>query len=379
MTERIQVLERQLQASCHDKPKDSQVATHTGLDGHGTQQYLPWLAHDPQPTATPSQAARIIDYSESWSRFLSLDEPYASENVWALPDNEQDWFDDLEASDDPVLIDKAGSMSTSNAIDDLSTVLGNLHFDDSGGESSYLGPTSNLHLPRSSPPKLYAQGQPSIGHWIDAGLSIPPDHLLDLYWSHVHFYLPIFSYRRDAPRSPSALGLWDGFLYSQVLAAGAWFMPDDDPYIGHRLACIQFLQDQFDAALSKEISRICLTNVQAFALRSYLSIIDGRLDTANIFLGKSNIVAARQQRLQAADITYTGVACSMAKSIGLHVNPASYLNASLRAEQQRAQEERAASFWACFRLDRSGFLFCFTHIPCLVFLKAECRSQSVES
>ncbi|KAF0323538.1 zn 2cys6 transcription factor, partial [Colletotrichum asianum] len=79
-----------------------------------------------------------------------------------------------------------------------------------------------------------------------------------------------------------------------------------------------------------EIEHVCIPNIKSFLLRSYLAILQGKLESAAVFLG---------------------IACNAAKLMGLHVDPDSLHNEPYM-RQTSDNIDRGTTFWACFFIDR---------------------------
>ncbi|KAK1634567.1 hypothetical protein BDP81DRAFT_492378, partial [Colletotrichum phormii] len=93
---------------------------------------------------------------------------------------------------------------------------------------------------------------------------------------------------------------------------------------------IDFYLERFTRVSGRETENATILNIQAFLLRSYPAIMQGKTDSATIFLG---------------------IACNMAKVMGSHVKPASGSD-SQPILSTDSETSRKRTFWACFWMDR---------------------------
>ncbi|KAJ5578456.1 uncharacterized protein N7459_007420 [Penicillium hispanicum] len=229
------------------------------------------------------------------------------------------------------------SLSQPDPIEALSSVVAKLHLDDITGEPYYLGPTSNLHFLGQAPRSSVSSEATSLPSTFSPGSEVfalpppvPASHLARLFEIKAQPYFPLINKLSidsfDAIPMSSSLT----FLYDQVLALAAWCLDENDVYYGYRDSCIEFYNHRFAESLNREIQHVCLTNAQAFLLKSYITTLNGECETSTVFLA---------------------IACAMVKRLGLHVDPLVHDPHGV-ALRQGTFAERAATFWACFKLDR---------------------------
>lgn len=188
-------------------------------------------------------------------------------------------------SADPVLSHAIYAQACPDVVDALASVMGSLQINQVG-EPCYVGPTSNLHLPRA----MSLSTRPRMDRALAQSLNflaspVAPQYLLDHYWKRVHRVLPMF-HLIDA-QGPTLMDLSTSpFLLCQILAVSSCSIQPVDYHFPSRQASIDFYESHLNVSVSAEIDRVCLSNVQAFTLRSYLYVFRGELGSADIFLGK---------------------------------------------------------------------------------------------
>ncbi|KAH0434148.1 low-affinity glucose transporter hxt3 [Colletotrichum camelliae] len=148
---------------------------------------------------------------------------------------------------------------------------------------------------------------------------------LESYWDHVHSHFPLFSSAVELQQTAATNLL----LKASVLGVGAFFyLSGSDSERQHQVT-LAFLS-RFTELSGGEIEHVCIPNIKSFLLRSYLAVLQGKLESATVFLG---------------------IACNAAKLMGLHVDPASLHNEPYM-QQSSDNIDRRITFWACFFLDR---------------------------
>ncbi|KAF3797574.1 hypothetical protein GCG54_00008569 [Colletotrichum gloeosporioides] len=168
---------------------------------------------------------------------------------------------------------------TTSALGAMCSVNGALIHDEVAGKTVYVGPTSNFHL-------LPASGtmRPSIAEkvahyrrteWLPTEIEY-----LRSYWDHVHSHFPLFS----SPAELQQTAATNLLLKISVLGVGAFFChSDSDPERQHQVNLA--FSSRFTELSGGEIEHVCIPNIKSFLLRSYLAILQGKLESAAVFLG----------------------------------------------------------------------------------------------
>ncbi|EEU34528.1 uncharacterized protein NECHADRAFT_88022 [Fusarium vanettenii 77-13-4] len=114
-----------------------------------------------------------------------------------------------------------------------------------------------------------------------------------------------------------------GYLFQE---AGAMLSSEDKTCFA-----LQYYLEHFTSLLGREVDHVCLSNIRAFLLRGYLATFQGKIESATIF---------------------TGIACGMAKRIGLHVRTSRLHLDDRLAMGTEGERARRALFHACLWMDR---------------------------
>jgi hypothetical protein len=180
--------------------------------------------------------------------------------------------------------------SSSLALNALATNLANLQINIQSGETFYVGPTSNRHLiqrpPESFPPPLIPS-PPNIAD-IDTEVTISlsneqKNFILGLFLRKIQPIIPVF----DDDCFPSQPEELPPILRYAVLAVAAYVAGSDftEEMGFNPRDIVTFYKKKFTYIIGSEFEQCRLDNIKAFVLRTYLAVLQGHLESANIFLG----------------------------------------------------------------------------------------------
>ncbi|WQF84025.1 hypothetical protein CDEST_09039 [Colletotrichum destructivum] len=313
---RIAFLESRLTASQPIPSKeghDTQLVTHSGCN-------------TPQPPCREEDVAALEANDEQRAWAIGTN---GADNVVGVLRTPEYWqIDELFPGLTPT------AHSESSLLQVFVSILGSFWNDRTSGKRLYVGPTSNLHLSEAPAPPIVPSSwlqrvvRPPLA---SCGAALPEDELLNCYWVHVNPHFQLYSSEHEIKNHMRRNPL----LRTSVLAVGGLFLEagdaDSDERSLVRDSYIERCVERFTRLSGEAIEVVSLSNVQAFLLRSYLATMMGRLESATIFLG---------------------IACNMAKIMGLHVNPDSLRGGDQPMPPTPIDSDRKRTFWACFRMDR---------------------------
>jgi hypothetical protein len=287
---RISDLERQLR-NLEDKKQTT--------SGAGQGHLIPFGNHN---ILQPLES-EFLDVDE-YELFPDFDLGYTADasNPW--------WIEYADGFENYSELESLGKIQQNNipdALEALTSVIANLHIEDDNGQAYYVGPTSNMHMLRR--PFINPTPGPSrvrpVRSVFDSqsisGPTIPRPYLLDIYWSQFEQYFPSFSeslwqdYRSGKSQSHSL-----DFMDDMICAVGYWHLKPGDRCFQFREVGLEFHMQRFTSAVGQEVDHVCLSNVRTFLLRSYLAIMEGKTESATIFLGDETPI---KQTLNIADFT----------------------------------------------------------------------------
>lgn len=195
-----------------------------------------------------------------------------------------------ELEEDFVLAPREQSQA-SQALDELTTIFARLQVDRKSGGTFFVGPTSNLHLRRSSrrgPDEAPALPDAHVELTQSQRLTSREQFLLGIYSRAVHPNFPVLERIESAAHTQERE--WkqhlSPLLLNIVLAVAAFFADDSVPPEEKGFCSSRIYLDKFTSLLGHELNQHSLANVKAFLLRAYLAILEGRLESATIFNSK---------------------------------------------------------------------------------------------
>ncbi|KAK1700192.1 fungal-specific transcription factor domain-containing protein [Colletotrichum godetiae] len=221
------------------------------------------------------------------------------------------------------------TQSQSLPLKSFASITGGFLHDGKSGRIFYVGPTSNLHIAKATASCLPTSKLATAATKPRELPDLPEnDELVDCYWEYLSPHLIL----HESQSEVQLVIRQNCLLLIAVLAVGAFFLRKEtyDRCRLDRNLLIEFYLRRFTIVSGRETENATILNIQAFLLRSYLAIMQGKTDSATIFLG---------------------IACNMAKVMGLHVNPASGSDYQPILSTD-SETSRKRTFWACFWMDR---------------------------
>lgn len=211
-------------------------------------------------------------------------------NLQNLDDIYLDWIGTTFPPYAGILLDDHQEESSSLALNALATNIAKLQINVQSGETFYVGPTSNRHLiqrPSESPLASRLVPSPPIHADIDTEVTLELSDkqkcfLLRIFLEKIQPILPIFD--DDAfPSQPQELPpiLRYAVLTIAAYVAGSGY---SDELGADSRDIVTLYKRKFTYILGAEIEQCRLDNIKAFVLRTYLAVLQGHLESSNMFL-----------------------------------------------------------------------------------------------